>query len=86
MIPDLIIGLVVAVLRAVIGIVPPWSPDVAAFTEAGEQVGGLGGLLADYFPVTVLMVTLSAVLGFKVLLTAWHGAVFIYDRIPFKAT
>lgn len=88
MIPDAIVGLVLGALRAMLALIPDWQPPV---TSTGEdslafQIGQTAGMLSGYFPIVALGAALTAVLGFRVVLTAWTSAVFVYDRLPFKAT
>lgn len=83
MIVDAVLGLVVGLLRTILSWLPNWTPPESGF---GFGFGQVAGLLNGFFPVTVLMGCILAVLGFRVALTLWAAVVFIYDRFPMKFT
>ena len=83
---DLLIAAVVGVLTAVLGWLPTWSPPTQAVTDTAGAVGSGLAWANNYFPVVDVFAAVGLVIGFRVLVSAWHVLVWVYDRIPFKAT
>lgn len=85
MISDAVIGLVVGLLRGLLALIPGWEPPPDA-GDFGVQAGGVVGMLSGYFPITALVVAIGLIYGFRIVMTVWTALVFVYDRLPFKAT
>jgi hypothetical protein len=86
MIPDTFINLVTGILRALIELIPVWTPPaefgqswVTAFAQMVAWANG-------YFPLKDLAVCLVILVGVRVALFAWQAFFWVYDKIPFKAT
>lgn len=86
MILDAIIGFFLAAFRAVVGLLPTWSPDTSAFSTMSTSIGSAASSANGYFPVSVLGWCLVLILGVKVALLAWRVVLFVYELIPFKMT
>lgn len=85
MIINIIVGVLFAVLTAVFGLVPAYTLP-AGVTGAGATLGAPLAALNGVFPVTTLAECVAVVLAARAFLFAWRVIVFIYDRLPFKAT
>lgn len=85
MIIDLIVTVTLGLLGALLSLAPPWTLPTES-VQSGSEIGGYLRPLNFYFPVTDLLVAILAVLAFSAALTLWHLLVFVYDRLPFKAT
>lgn len=85
MILNIIIALGLTMVGGFIGLFPSYTlPDTV--TGVGNQVGEALASANGIFPVVVLGSCIVAMLGLVLFLAAWDAVVFIYDRIPFKAT
>jgi len=85
MILDAIIGLVVTLLTGLLGMIPAYSlPDsiLSAGATIGETVGTINGVV----PIVTMGACLAALIGVRMFIWIWQLVVFIYDKIPAKAT
>lgn len=85
MIIDAIVNILFAVLQGVLGLLPVLDLPAGLTVSAS----GLGDGLATantFFPVTTLGTCLGIVLAVRLFLFAWDFLVWLYDKVPFKAT
>lgn len=80
MVTEALIGFFMQAIRAVVRILPVWSPPAEDLTAVSTEVGAWGARADGYFPVTVLGVCLAVVFAVKVGLLAWRVVVFIYHQ------
>ena len=86
MIPDFFIATVTAILKNIIELVPTWTIPVAVTQSWGTRFGTFVSWANGFFPVYDVAVCLGILVSIKVIILVWRGVVFIYDKIPFKAT
>lgn len=85
MIIDKIVQTLFGVMNAILTLFPAWSlpfnpVDVGSGIARGVQA------LNAFFPVGTLASCILAVLGLKAVMFVWQIGVFVYDKIPFKAS
>lgn len=85
MILDALIGLVVAILEGILAMLPSFTLGVD-LTAFGELAGQGAGIIGAAFPVAALGICILALVAVRVGSTLWNLVVFIYDRLPWKAT
>lgn len=81
MIFDAIVRFLGQSVRAVVGLIPSWSPPASDFATSAGQFGALAFRANGYFPVAVLAWCLVLVLALKVFLLAWRVIVFLYHQV-----
>ncbi|HEY0186221.1 MAG TPA: hypothetical protein VGC67_01905 [Cellulomonas sp.] len=81
MITDSLIRFVGQSIRAVLGLLPSWTPPADAFGTQATSIGTLAVRADGYFPVLVLGICLAFVLALKVLLLAWRVLLFLYHQV-----
>lgn len=86
MIIEAIVTFFGSAIRAVLGLIPSWSPPTDAFAGLATSFGSTAAKGNGYFPVVVLGVCLALVMGLKLALLLWRVLVFAYGILPFKAT
>lgn len=86
MIVDAILGAFVNVLRGFFDLVPAWSPDLGSLNTTFYTIGHSASVLNGYFPVAAIAVGLGLVFAARLFWFAWIVVVWIYDKIPMKAT
>lgn len=77
--------LFIGILNGVLGLVPSFSLP-GGFGDAGAGIGSALGAVNQWVPVSTIMLCIAAVLACRVFLVVWSLVVFIYDRVPLKAT
>jgi hypothetical protein len=85
MIFDSIVTFLVGVLNAVLTLFPAWSLPFDPSALAGNLAAGAANANA-WFPVSTLGACIGAIFGLRLVMLGWAVAVFIYDKIPFKAS
>lgn len=85
MILDAIMGLLVALLTGVVGLLPAWSPP-SSITSLGDSIGSAVGSVNGVFPVGTLGACLAIMVGSRLFVFAWGFIVWVYRLIPFKLT
>jgi hypothetical protein len=87
---DAIVTIVAAILTSVLSLVPGFTGSdplaISGIANIGAELGGALAFANKFFPVTVLGVCLGITLAIRTFGTAWALLVWVYDRIPFKAT
>jgi hypothetical protein len=79
-ITEALISFVAQAARAVLGLVPQWSPPAHAFGQMSHAFGAYAAVGNGYFPVVVTGVCLGLVLALKVGLLAWRVVIFVYHQ------
>lgn len=85
MIVDAIVGVLMAILNGVLGLMPAYQlpASFGSFgTTIGDKLAGVNGV----FPVVTLGQALAAMVSWWVFKAVWILVVWIYDKFPFKAT
>lgn len=88
MIVDLLVSAVLGALGAIFGLAPVWEPPSSLF-ESYTAMGLLGSIhnnTEDFLPWDTVVQVGAIAIGFRLLVGAFHLAVWLYDRFPFKAT
>lgn len=85
MIVDACIKIVVALLTGIFGLLPAFS-FADSLWSAGANLGGSLSTVNGVIPVATLGEALGLVMGTRAFMFVWDVVVFIYDRIPFKAS
>lgn len=86
MILDTVLGVVLGVLRGVVELIPEWSPpEEMSGTWLDELESSISAINA-YVPFTDFAICLGILLGVKAVLMVWHVIVWIYSKLPLKAT
>jgi hypothetical protein len=75
-----------AVLNAVFGVLPNWTPVPAQDTGIFGTVGGYVSWGNGYFPMVDLGLALLALVAAKLWFSAFSLTQWVYKLIPFKAT
>ena len=86
MIFDAIIGVFTSVLKTVLGLIPDWAPPAGQFAAFGRVLGASFAQVQHYIPIYVLLSCVATLISFRIFLTLWHIIIFVYDKIPLKAT
>lgn len=86
MIIDSLIEIVVALFRAILGLLPEWSLTLPETGSAFQFLGGAVRLISGYFPVYVLFVCVGIYLAARLFFSSWSLIVWLYEKFPFKAT
>jgi hypothetical protein len=73
-------------IRAVVGLIPSWSPPTEALASTSSSFGSMAAKGNGYFPVAILGVCLVLIFGLKLALLLWRLVIFVYGILPFKAT
>ncbi len=81
MIVDAIVRFVGQSVRAVLNLLPSWTPPFEEFGSQATAIGAMASRANGYFPVAVLGWCLVLVLSLKVLLFGWRVIVFIYHQV-----
>jgi hypothetical protein len=84
MIIDAIVGTLMFVLEAFLGLLPSFELD--GLSGFGPSLGGSMAAAGTVFPVGTLGLCLAAVLSVWLFIHAWKLVVYVYSLIPFKAT
>lgn len=77
--------LFIGLLSGVMGLVPAFSLP-SGFGDAGGGIGSVLAAVNQWVPVTTIMMCIAAILACRLFLIVWSLVVFIYDRVPLKAT
>lgn len=85
MIFDKVISILFGLLGALLGLLPAWSFDTG-FSDAASALTQGVQIANAFFPVQTLGICLAAVLGLRAAMGGWQVAVWLYDKIPFKAS
>ncbi len=86
MIVEGLLGGVLALLNAVLGLIPTYTMPVMG---PGSDIGGAIALVGwgnKFFPVNDLFQAIGVILAVRLFLTIWNAAVYVYRLIPFKLT
>lgn len=85
MIFDLIFSFLASVLTAFLTLIPAYDlpPEVR---NLGADIGGAVAGANAFFPVVHVGICIGLVIAARIFLALWDLLVFIYDRVPFKAT
>jgi len=75
-----LVGFVCQAAVVVLGLIPSWTPPTDAFGSTSTQLGSMAAVGNGYFPVVVLGVCLTLVLGLKVALLGWRVVLFIWHQ------
>lgn len=76
---------VVAILTGVLDLIPSWSLP-PSLTSSAADIGTALGNVNGVFPIADIAIALGIVVAGRTFLFAWSLIVFVYDRLPFKAT
>lgn len=85
MVTDAVVSILVGFLTGVLSLLPAYSlpAAVAGFgPELGSKIDAWNGVL----PVVTIGQVLAATVGLRLFILAWAVVVWLYDKIPFKAT
>jgi len=85
MVLDAIIKVVITLLTGILGLVPSFSFSDTMWS-AGQNIGGALATINGVVPVGTIGECLAVILGVRGFLFVWGLIVFVYDRIPFKAS
>lgn len=85
MVIDGVVRAVLAFVEGVMGLFPAWSFD-EALGDFGTAAGQALKTAENFFPVDVLGGCIAVVLGLRVIILGFNGAVFVYKLIPGKFT
>lgn len=85
MITTFLVKAVVVVLTGVLSLIPVWSLPVELTSSSGD-IGSALAAVNGVFPIADVGICLGIVVAARTFLFAWALIVFLYDRIPFKAT
>lgn len=85
MILDLIVGVLLALVTGIIGLLPSFTLP-GSMSDFGTGFGSSLSTLNGLFPVVTLGVCLAAVLGVRLFIAAFNLVVFVYKLIPLKFT
>lgn len=85
MIFDKVIAALFAVLGALLGLLPAWSFDTG-FSDAVSALTQGVQIANAFFPVQTLGICLASVFVLRAAMGGWVVAVWLYEKIPFKAS
>ncbi|MCW3038203.1 MAG: hypothetical protein JWM31_108 [Solirubrobacterales bacterium] len=77
---------VAAVLTGLLSLIPAWAMPAQATANTAQTFGSMFAWANGYAPIFHILAAVGVVLGFQVLVSGWTVLVWVYDRIPFKAT
>lgn len=80
MITEAVLGFAAQCVTILVGAFPVWGPQSDPFSTSGESVGTWARGLNGYAPVSTIFVCLVLLIGLKVALFVWRGAVFVYHQ------
>jgi len=83
---DSVLGLIVNLIRGLFDLIPVWSPDLGSLNVSFHRVGQAAGILNGYFPIAVLAIGLGIIFAARLIIAAWYLLVWIYEKLPLKAT
>jgi hypothetical protein len=83
-ITDAILGGLLTVARAILGLIPEWGPDVSAVSGSGETIGQTAAAGNGWFPVATLAAVLALIWGYRIVLMVWRLITRGYELLPFK--
>lgn len=86
MIVKWLFDVVAAVLTGLLSLVPTWAMPAQATANTAQSFGSMFAWANGYAPVFHVLAGVGVLLGFQLLVTGWHVVVWVYDRIPLKAT
>ena len=86
MVVDAIVNIVLGLLNSLIGLIPAWEVPAALTESFGPNFAGMVAWANGYFPMFDLAICLGIIIGVQGVLFVVRLVVFIYDRIPLKAT
>lgn len=85
MLIDAIMSVLIGAFTAILSFLPEYSLPSSIVT-AGASLGSSLSTVNGIVPLGTMAACILALLGVKLYLFVWSAVVFIYDRIPFKAT
>lgn len=80
MVTAALIVLVLAGVRAVVGLTPEWGPEDDPFEASAYNVGSTMAAIDGYFPVSTILVCLILLVSVKVFLLGFRFVTFIYHQ------
>jgi hypothetical protein len=90
---DTLIGVLLGVLNAVMGLIPEFTifegPDDGSWGNEGGALDSLIGMLATwnlFFPVRLMFSCVLVIVGTKVFAALVQFLIFTWDKLPFKST
>jgi hypothetical protein len=83
-ITDFLLGGFLAIVRAIVNLVPEWGPDVSGVTGSAESIGNVAASANGWFPVGALVGVLVVVFAYRLVLMVWRGITRLYELLPFK--
>lgn len=86
MIVKFLYELVFGILRLIGTFLPEFPYDFAPLVDGAEEVGAIASTANGWFPVTTLGLCIGFLFALRLVLSGWQMALFIYARIPGKAT
>jgi hypothetical protein len=85
MVTDAVVSVLMGFLTGVLSLLPSWELP-ASFAAFGPELGAKIDAFNGVLPVVTLGQCLAAMVGFRLFVLAWGLVVWLYDKIPFKAT
>lgn len=87
MIVDTVAGVVLGLLRGLVELIPVWSPPAEITSPTWlDELGDAVSFANAYVPVGDILLAIGVLLAIRAILMLWHVIVWVYDRIPFKAS
>jgi hypothetical protein len=85
-ITELVLAVGVGFVRTLFGLLPVWTMPTLPNGSLASTLGSTIGYANGWAPVVTLFGCVGIVLAYWLAVTLWGVLVFIYDRLPFKAT
>lgn len=85
MIFDLIFAFLRSVVTALLTLIPSYDLPASVSNLGGDLGGAVAGANA-FFPVEHVGICIGLVVGVRAFLMLWDVLVWLYDRLPFKAS